>query len=99
MKLPRCQAVFTTHSEVGLRHLLMPWVSLAIRSGASLENNVRLDTLWIMDMKPEFEEALSALDQIDFTSCSLELLNVFETTIRYLGGFIAAYDLTEGEYP
>jgi mannosyl-oligosaccharide alpha-1,2-mannosidase len=66
---------------------------------ATVDAHNQLDTLWIMDMKVEFEEALSALDKIDFTSCSLDLLNVFETTIRYLGGFIAAYDLTDGKYP
>jgi len=57
------------------------------------------DTLLIMNMTDEFEAALSALDKIDFTTCSLDLLNVFETTIRYLGGFLAAYDLSEGKYP
>jgi len=50
-------------------------------------------------MKPEFEEALAALDKIDFTTCSLDHLNVFETNIRYLGGFLAAHDLTAGKYP
>lgn len=50
-------------------------------------------------MKDEFEEALASLDKIDFTTCSLEELNVFETTIRYLGGFLAAYDLSDGKYP
>jgi len=52
-----------------------------------------------MDMTEDFEEALGALDKIDFTTCSLDTLNVFETTIRYLGGFLAAYDLSEGKYP
>lgn len=57
------------------------------------------DTLWIMGLYDEFEEAVKALDSIDFTTCSMNELNVFETTIRYLGGFLAAYDLSGGNYP
>ncbi len=52
-----------------------------------------------MGLRGEFDEAVRAIDKIDFSSCSLEELNVFETTIRYLGGFLAAYDLSEGKYP
>ncbi|KAH7060410.1 putative endoplasmic reticulum mannosyl-oligosaccharide 1,2-alpha-mannosidase [Macrophomina phaseolina] len=58
-----------------------------------------LDTLWIMNLTSEFEEAVHAINTIDFSTCSLEELNVFEATIRYLGGFLAAYDLSEGRYP
>lgn len=50
-------------------------------------------------MHDEFREAVNAIDAIDFSTCSLEELNVFETTIRYLGGFLSAYDLSEGKYP
>ncbi|KAI0477199.1 family 47 glycoside hydrolase [Xylariaceae sp. FL0804] len=53
-----------------------------------------LDTLWIMDMHDEFERAVNATIAIDFTRSSLSQVNVFETTIRYLGGFLAAYDLS-----
>lgn len=53
-----------------------------------------LDTLWIMDMMDEFETAVSAAVPIDFGASVLEEINVFETTIRYLGGFLAAYDLS-----
>ena len=28
-----------------------------------------------------------------------DIINVFETTIRYLGGFLGAYDLSDGKYP
>lgn len=50
-------------------------------------------------MHDEFERAIHSLDKIDFSTCSLEEINVFETTIRYLGGFLAAYDLSGGKYP
>lgn len=53
-----------------------------------------LDTLWIMGMRDEFDEAVAAAATIDFTKSALEKVNVFETTIRYLGGFLAAYDLS-----
>ena len=58
-----------------------------------------LDTLWIMGMKDEFEEAVNAAAEIDFNTTNEETINVFETTIRYLGGFLGAYDLTDGMYP
>lgn len=53
-----------------------------------------LDTLWIMNLKDEFEEAVAAAVSIDFSASSLVEINVFETTIRYLGGFLSAYDLS-----
>ncbi|THY30115.1 seven-hairpin glycosidase [Aureobasidium pullulans] len=53
-----------------------------------------LDTLWIADLKTEFHDGVEALLEIDFTKISQGEINVFETTIRYLGGFIAAFDLS-----
>lgn len=53
-----------------------------------------LDTLWIMDMRDDFREAVEAVETIDFSRSSDKDVNVFETTIRYLGGFLAAYDLS-----
>lgn len=58
-----------------------------------------LDTLWIMGMKDEFREAVRACEVIDFTTSEAKQINVFETTIRYLGGFLAAYELSEKAYP
>lgn len=55
-----------------------------------------LDTLWIMDMKEEFELAVDAAVNVSFNpdSSTIEKINIFETTIRHLGGLLAAYDLT-----
>ncbi|KYK54418.1 glycosyl hydrolase [Drechmeria coniospora] len=54
-----------------------------------------LDTLWIMDMKPEFEEAIAAVHKnISFAFSNTPGISVFETTIRYLGGLLAAHDLS-----
>ena len=58
-----------------------------------------LDTLWMMDMKDEFEHALESLDEIDFGTTDAEMINIFETTIRYMGGFLGAYDISDGKYP
>ncbi|KAI3339266.1 glycoside hydrolase family 47 protein [Ustulina deusta] len=56
-----------------------------------------LDTLWIMEMKDEFMEALLEVEKIDFTISKRAEIPVFETTIRYLGGLIAAYDVSGGK--
>ncbi len=52
-----------------------------------------LDTLWIMDMKVEFAAAREWVStSLDFNKHGA--LSVFETTIRALGGLLAAYDLS-----
>lgn len=55
-----------------------------------------LDTLWIAGMKDEFDEAAKAVKDIDFTYTHRLDIPVFETTIRYLGGLVAAYDVSGG---
>ncbi|KAH7085551.1 glycosyl hydrolase family 47-domain-containing protein [Paraphoma chrysanthemicola] len=57
-----------------------------------------LDTLWIMGLKDEFEEAAQAVDKIDFTTTPRADIPLFETTIRYLGGLVAAYDISGKKY-
>lgn len=54
-----------------------------------------LDTLWIMGLRDEFEEAIAAVAEVDFGQSSSPRVNVFETTIRYLGGLLSAYDLSK----
>ena len=53
-----------------------------------------LDTLYVMGFTHEFHEAVEAVRGINFNAPAQETLNVFETTIRYLGGLLAAYDLS-----
>lgn len=53
-----------------------------------------LDTLWIMGQKEEFAEASKAAATIDFSKTSAGAANMFETTIRHLGGLLSAYDLS-----
>ena len=57
-----------------------------------------LDTLWMMDLKTEFEDAVKAVASIDFTTSIRNDIPLFETVIRYLGGLIAAYDLGGSKY-
>ncbi|TLD29156.1 hypothetical protein PspLS_03389 [Pyricularia sp. CBS 133598] len=56
-----------------------------------------LDTLWIMGLKDEFEDAYKALDDIDFTTTERSDIPIFETIIRYMGGLLAAYDISGGK--
>ncbi len=58
-----------------------------------------LDTLWIMGLKDDFDMAVRASEDINFTYSRAATINVFETTIRYLGGFLAAYEISEKKYP
>ncbi|KAL8308870.1 hypothetical protein RB597_000088 [Gaeumannomyces tritici] len=60
--------------------------------GATLVDS--LDTLWIAGLRAEFADAAREACRIDFTATSSTSLNVFETTIRFLGGLLSAYDLS-----
>lgn len=64
--------------------------------GATLVDS--LDALWIMGLYDEFAEAAAAVGKIDFKASPRKDIPVFETVIRYLGGLIAAYDLSSGKY-
>lgn len=50
-------------------------------------------------MLTEFEEAVVAVETIDFNAPLGLPINVFETTIRYLGGLLGAYDVSNAAYP
>ncbi|KAL9084411.1 MAG: hypothetical protein Q9159_005245 [Coniocarpon cinnabarinum] len=58
-----------------------------------------LDMLWIMGLKEEFEEAVEEVGTVDFTTTQRETLPLFEVAIRYMGGLLAAYDISEAKYP
>lgn len=64
--------------------------------GATLVDT--LDTLWMMDLKDDFDEAVDAVKEIDFTTSARNDIPLFETVIRYLGGLVAAYDISGGTY-
>lgn len=53
-----------------------------------------LDTLWVMGLRDEFNEATAWVrDHLDHSTCN-QKVSVFETTIRDLGGLLSAYDLS-----
>ncbi|RCI16680.1 hypothetical protein L249_2961 [Ophiocordyceps polyrhachis-furcata BCC 54312] len=53
-----------------------------------------LDSLWIMGFANEFNEASAAVSALDWAATDATSANVFETTIRHLGGLLSAYDLS-----
>jgi mannosyl-oligosaccharide alpha-1,2-mannosidase len=53
-----------------------------------------LDTLWIMDLKSDFRDAAAAAATLDWSATEDGAANLFETTIRHLGGLLSAYDLS-----
>ncbi|KAJ5781640.1 CAZyme family GH47 [Penicillium psychrosexuale] len=65
--------------------------------GATLVDS--LDSLWIMQLKDEFSEALDLIKNIDFKTSLRADIPMFETTIRYLGGLLGAYDISGHRYP
>lgn len=56
-----------------------------------------LDTLWIMGLHDEFHFAAEAAAQLDWANTTDTSANLFETTIRHLGGLLSAYDLSGQE--
>lgn len=52
-----------------------------------------LSTLIIMDLHDEFLKVMPRVNKINFKVD--EDISVFESIIRYLGGFISAYELSE----
>lgn len=63
--------------------------------GATLIDS--LDTLQIMGMQTEYEEALKYVAKIDFAHTRSYSIPLFETVIRYLGGLIGAFDMSGGK--
>lgn len=56
-----------------------------------------LDGLWILGFKDEFYEAVGEVAKLDWYATKDPRINLFEVTIRYLGGLLAAYDLSQEE--
>ncbi|KAK4044468.1 glycoside hydrolase [Parachaetomium inaequale] len=61
--------------------------------GATLVDS--LDTLWIMGMKKDFRDAVRHVATIDWNNATSWHCSLFETNIRYLGGLLSAYDLSQ----
>jgi mannosyl-oligosaccharide alpha-1,2-mannosidase len=63
--------------------------------GATLVDS--LDALLLMELDDEFNEAVQACKSVDFSVTHVEVINVFETTIRFLGGLLSAHELAKGK--
>ncbi|PHZ12000.1 seven-hairpin glycosidase [Rhizopus microsporus ATCC 52813] len=59
--------------------------------GATLVDS--LGTMIIMELHDEFDQVIAEVEKINFYVD--KELSVFETTIRYLGGLLSAYELTD----
>lgn len=58
-----------------------------------------LDTIIIMGLDSEFREAVNYIDSVDFDTTFRSTIPMFETVIRFLGGLISAYDLSNQSEP
>ncbi|KAG6885423.1 hypothetical protein C0993_001939 [Termitomyces sp. T159_Od127] len=68
------------------------------RNGATIID--AMSTMYIMGLNDSFKEAVAHVSSVDFsTSHTDDTVSVFETTIRYLGGMLSAYELSNYQYP
>ncbi|KAG1753648.1 glycoside hydrolase family 47 protein [Suillus paluster] len=66
--------------------------------GASIAD--AMGTMWIMGLTDWFEKAVEHTANTNFTvSQTSDTVSLFETTIRYVGGFLSAYELSGEKYP
>lgn len=56
-----------------------------------------LDTMYIMGLTDFYKEAVKFVGTVNFNESNTpDLVSVFETTIRYVGGLLSAYELNSG---
>lgn len=80
------------HVLITILHNLLTFFFLNIYIYISASIIDALDTLLIMGLEVEYQEALEFVRNIDFTR-SNDSSKGFETNIRYLGGLLSANDL------
>lgn len=57
-----------------------------------------IDTLWIMELKEEYDQARDWIDKsLHFKNIAKGDISVFETNIRFIGGLLSTYALTKDE--
>ncbi|KIJ11859.1 glycoside hydrolase family 47 protein [Paxillus involutus ATCC 200175] len=65
--------------------------------GASIAD--AMSTMWIMGLDDWFEAAVNYTATVDFSKSNTDsTVSLFETTIRYVGGFLSAYELSGRKY-
>ncbi|KAF4610263.1 hypothetical protein D9613_010302 [Agrocybe pediades] len=94
------------HAWAGYKNRAMPNDELlAVSGGYSNKYNGwgvtlfdSLDTMWIMGLRKEFDEAVESIKDLHFRPTKPNhYAPFFETTIRYLGGILSAYALSGNE--
>ncbi|GJJ12008.1 hypothetical protein Clacol_006246 [Clathrus columnatus] len=75
---------------------LLPVSSKSIKNfnGWGLTMVDSLDTMWLLGLKDLFHQSLTNVEKIDFAMRPSEYAPFFETVIRYLGGLLSAYALS-----
>lgn len=75
---------------------LLPITNTAVNNfnGWGLQLIDALDTMWIMDLKDEFLDAMPLVANMTFHLSDTQYAPFFETVIRYLGGLLSAYALS-----
>lgn len=53
-----------------------------------------LDTLWVMGMREDLDQAIAAVANVSFEDTPSPEINTHEVNIRTLGGLLSAYDLS-----
>ncbi|KAF8837975.1 glycoside hydrolase family 47 protein [Paxillus ammoniavirescens] len=65
--------------------------------GASIAD--AMSTMWIMGFDDWFDAAVNYTATVDFSKSKTDdTVSLFETTIRYVGGFLSAYELSGYQY-
>ncbi|KIJ61540.1 glycoside hydrolase family 47 protein [Hydnomerulius pinastri MD-312] len=65
--------------------------------GASIAD--AMSTMWIMGLYDWFNQAVNHTATVDFSQSQTDAtVSLFETTIRYVGGFLSAYELSGNQY-
>ncbi|KAJ7243612.1 glycoside hydrolase family 47 protein [Mycena haematopus] len=96
--------LFTTsydaYKQFAFGHDDLSPVSLGFSDGRNGWGASIVDAMFIMGLEDLFDEAVDYLSNIDFsTSQTSDAVSLFETTIRYLGGLLASYELSGKKYP
>ena len=70
---------------------------LALRENSASEPLPSLAVLTLFTLQDEFYEAVNATATLDLDDAIDCIINLYEWNIRYLGGLLAAYDLSGEE--
>lgn len=57
-----------------------------------------LGTAILMEEVPIIQSILDHIKTIEFLDGSIDTISIFETTIRYMGGLLSAYELLDGPF-